>query len=129
MDIPRTFPDLAFFTPGGGLDEELRKVLEAYVCYRPDVGYVQGMSFLGAVLVGLDFVGVCVFECGLSCSLYFVLSLSLSPLPCPPPPPPSRQLLNANDSATAFKCLCALLGRHVYMDFFRFDVRSEQSES
>ena len=31
MDIPRTFPDLAFFTPGGGLDEELRKVLEAYV--------------------------------------------------------------------------------------------------
>jgi len=29
----------------------LLSVLGAYVCYRPDVGYVQGMSFLAAILI------------------------------------------------------------------------------
>lgn len=29
----------------------LHDVLGAYACYRPDVGYVQGMSFLAAVLL------------------------------------------------------------------------------
>ena len=29
----------------------LHSVLAAYVCYRPDVGYVQGMSFIAAVLI------------------------------------------------------------------------------
>ena len=27
------------------------QVLEAYICYRPDVGYVQGMSYLAAMLI------------------------------------------------------------------------------
>lgn len=27
------------------------EVLQAYVCYRPDIGYVQGMSFLAAMLL------------------------------------------------------------------------------
>jgi len=26
-------------------------VLEAYVCFRPDIGYVQGMSYLAAVML------------------------------------------------------------------------------
>ena len=29
----------------------LHDVLGAYACYRPDVGYVQGMSFLAGVLL------------------------------------------------------------------------------
>lgn len=29
----------------------LHCLLGAYVCYRPDVGYVQGMSFIAAVLI------------------------------------------------------------------------------
>ena len=41
-DLQRTFPDLAFFHAGGPLCDPLRRVLEALVCYRPDVGYVQG---------------------------------------------------------------------------------------
>ncbi len=51
VDIPRTFPELAFFAEGGPLHEPLRDVLEAYTCFRPDVGYVQGMSFLAAMLL------------------------------------------------------------------------------
>jgi Rab-GTPase-TBC domain len=31
--------------------EDLRGVLEAYTMFRPDIGYVQGMSFLGAMLL------------------------------------------------------------------------------
>lgn len=51
VDIGRTFPLLGFFQEEGPQHEELRHVLEAYVCLRPDVGYVQGMSFMAAVLL------------------------------------------------------------------------------
>lgn len=50
-DLARTFPLLSFFQPGGPMYDMLRDVLEAYVCYRPDIGYVQGMSFLAALLL------------------------------------------------------------------------------
>ena len=50
-DIPRTFPTLSFFHNGGPLSQSLENVLMAYAAYRPDVGYVQGMSFLVAVLL------------------------------------------------------------------------------
>ena len=30
---------------------QLRDVLEAYTAYRPDIGYVQGMSYLAAILL------------------------------------------------------------------------------
>uniref|UniRef100_A0A7S2VVC8 Rab-GAP TBC domain-containing protein n=1 Tax=Norrisiella sphaerica TaxID=552664 RepID=A0A7S2VVC8_9EUKA len=50
-DIPRTFPQLKFFHKEGPLHEPLLEVLQAYVCYRPDVGYVQGMSYLAAILL------------------------------------------------------------------------------
>jgi len=50
-DLPRTFASLGFFHRGGPLEAQLREVLEAYVFYRPDVGYVQGMSFLAAMLL------------------------------------------------------------------------------
>ncbi|KAL6041144.1 TBC1 domain family member 14 [Balamuthia mandrillaris] len=51
LDLPRTFPCLSFFQEGGPSHVPLAQVLEAYVCFRPEVGYVQGMSYLAAVLL------------------------------------------------------------------------------
>ena len=42
VDLPRTFPQLAFFVEGSPLHQALRDVLEAYTFMRPDCGYVQG---------------------------------------------------------------------------------------
>mmetsp|Transcript_17980 Transcript_17980/g.26949 ORF Transcript_17980/g.26949 Transcript_17980/m.26949 type:complete len:491 (+) Transcript_17980:102-1574(+) len=50
-DIPRTFPQLKFFHQEGPFHEPLLQILQSYVCYRPDVGYVQGMSYLAAILL------------------------------------------------------------------------------
>ena len=33
----------SFFQPDGPMAPQLADVLEAYVCYRPDIGYVQGV--------------------------------------------------------------------------------------
>ncbi|XP_072523055.1 TBC1 domain family member 12 isoform X2 [Salminus brasiliensis] len=51
LDISRTFPSLFIFQNGGPYHDLLHSVLGAYTCYRPDVGYVQGMSFIAAVLI------------------------------------------------------------------------------
>ncbi|XP_046667469.1 TBC1 domain family member 14-like isoform X1 [Homalodisca vitripennis] len=51
LDISRTFPHLCIFQRGGPYYDMLHCLLAAYVCYRPDVGYVQGMSFIAAVLI------------------------------------------------------------------------------
>ncbi|KAJ9592631.1 hypothetical protein L9F63_015704, partial [Diploptera punctata] len=51
LDIARTFPHLCIFQRGGPYYDILHCLLGAYVCYRPDVGYVQGMSFIAAVLI------------------------------------------------------------------------------
>lgn len=51
LDISRTFPNLGIFQNGGPYYNILHQLLAAYVCYRPDVGYVQGMSFLAAILI------------------------------------------------------------------------------
>jgi hypothetical protein len=49
-DIPRTFPELKFFhEEGSPVQESLRNILSTYSCYRPDTGYVQGMSYLAAM--------------------------------------------------------------------------------
>ncbi|CAL7943347.1 unnamed protein product [Xylocopa violacea] len=50
LDVYRTFPTLCVFQEGGPLSNSLQGILAAYAVYRPDVGYVQGMSFVGAVL-------------------------------------------------------------------------------
>lgn len=62
LDVSRTFPTLCVFQEGGPLAKSLQGVLAAYAVYRPDVGYVQGMSFLGAVL-SLNMEPVDVFTC------------------------------------------------------------------
>ncbi|CAG5120898.1 unnamed protein product, partial [Candidula unifasciata] len=36
---------------GGPFYDLLHNLLGAYACYRPDVGYVQGMSFIAAILL------------------------------------------------------------------------------
>ncbi|XP_077445910.1 TBC1 domain family member 14 [Stigmatopora argus] len=51
LDISRTFPQLCIFQEGGPYHDVLHGILGAYTCYRPDVGYVQGMSFIAAVLI------------------------------------------------------------------------------
>ena len=40
-----------FFHGGGPLQAPLYQVLESYGCYRPDVGYVQGMSHIASMLL------------------------------------------------------------------------------
>jgi len=50
-DLPRTFPELGFFKQGGGFYEDLEQVLEAFVVCRPDIGYVQGMSYIAGMLL------------------------------------------------------------------------------
>uniref|UniRef100_T1JH67 Rab-GAP TBC domain-containing protein n=1 Tax=Strigamia maritima TaxID=126957 RepID=T1JH67_STRMM len=51
LDVARTFPLLCIFQKGGPYYDLLHSLLGAYVCYRPDIGYLQGMSFLAAVLI------------------------------------------------------------------------------
>lgn len=73
LDIPRTsFPQNEFliecnFCDTSILHNRMREVLEAYVCYRPDVGYVQGMTFLCWILLstGLDVYDAFVCFCNL----------------------------------------------------------------
>jgi len=49
-DLPRTFPRLHFFAPKGPLEARLRNVLRIFAYFRPDIGYLQGMSYLAALL-------------------------------------------------------------------------------
>ncbi|KAH8046095.1 hypothetical protein JL720_16473 [Aureococcus anophagefferens] len=53
LDVPRTLARFGNQNAGspGELGDALTEVLRAYVRHRPDVGYVQGMSYLAAVLV------------------------------------------------------------------------------
>ncbi len=51
IDLSRTFPALQFFQEGGPFYESFQQVLECYAKFRPDVGYVQGMSYLVAMLL------------------------------------------------------------------------------
>ena len=52
-DLERTFSSMGglFSDPDSAWKESLRQVLEAFLHYRPELGYVQGMSFLAAVLL------------------------------------------------------------------------------
>ncbi|XP_033632900.1 TBC1 domain family member 14-like [Asterias rubens] len=51
LDVSRTFPHLCIYQKGGPYFDRLHSVLGAYACYRPDIGYVQGMSFIAAVFL------------------------------------------------------------------------------
>ncbi len=52
LDLPRTFPNLKVFGhEGAPLWQSLKDVLLSFALYRPDIGYVQGMSFIGALML------------------------------------------------------------------------------
>ena len=50
-DLDRTFPEHANFRPGEQGYASLRRVLEAYALYNPDIGYLQSMNFIAAFLL------------------------------------------------------------------------------
>ncbi|KYQ91980.1 RabGAP/TBC domain-containing protein [Tieghemostelium lacteum] len=62
QDIQDTFPQLMIFQKGGPLHNDLIDVLGAYICYRPDIGYVPGMTFLGAMFL-LNMEKADAFQC------------------------------------------------------------------
>ncbi|GMR62403.1 hypothetical protein PMAYCL1PPCAC_32598, partial [Pristionchus mayeri] len=51
LDVSRTFPSLGIFQKDGPYYDSLQKLICTYVCYRPDVGYVQSMSFIAGLLL------------------------------------------------------------------------------
>ena len=77
QDIHRTFSSLKLFKPGSDLHSNLRMVLGAYVMYRPDVGYVQGMSYLaGMFLLYMDGPEAFMCLCNLLSRHFFLAFLS-----------------------------------------------------
>jgi TBC1 domain family member 14 len=50
-DIPRTHANESRFHDGGPMNLALESILQTYACYRPDIGYVQGMSYIAAMCV------------------------------------------------------------------------------
>ncbi|CAD8087236.1 unnamed protein product [Paramecium sonneborni] len=54
QDLGRTFKNeylQRIFHPGGPLSENLQTILEVFCLYRPDIGYVQGMTYVGSILL------------------------------------------------------------------------------
>eukprot|EP01083_Nonionella_stella_P032929 90150_1 len=51
VDLRRTFPSLSYFQDDGPLNSTLHSLLETYCFFRPDRGYIQGMSYLAANLL------------------------------------------------------------------------------
>jgi hypothetical protein len=53
-DLPRTYPNLKYFRDDNDEGKEnqkvLRKILRAFVMVRPDIGYVQGMSYIAGFI-------------------------------------------------------------------------------
>ncbi|OBT55891.1 hypothetical protein VE04_06323 [Pseudogymnoascus sp. 24MN13] len=74
-DVTSTYPELRIFRPGGPLSESLVDVLMAYVMYRSDVGYVDGLSTATALLL-LNFPTPAAAFCALANLLNRPLPLS-----------------------------------------------------
>ncbi|TKC46650.1 hypothetical protein EI555_011451, partial [Monodon monoceros] len=51
LDISYAFPSLYIFQKDGPYQDVLYSISGAYSCYRPDVGYVQGVSFIVALFI------------------------------------------------------------------------------
>ena len=51
LDIERTFPYMGVFKQDSQLGENLREILRIFVVARPDIGYVQGLSYIAATLL------------------------------------------------------------------------------
>lgn len=51
LDISRTFHTMGYFCEGSPLHQQLRDLLDAFAMCRPDIGYVQGMSYIAGLLL------------------------------------------------------------------------------
>ncbi len=51
LDIERTFPYLGLFKGDSPMAEDLREILRVFVISRPDIGYIQGLSFIAGILL------------------------------------------------------------------------------
>ena len=51
LDIERTFFNLGIFKNNSPESEDLREILRAFVVSRPDIGYVQGLSYVAGTLI------------------------------------------------------------------------------
>lgn len=51
LDLKRTLVALNAFQEGRPLHKSLNTLLGAFAAYRPDIGYIQGMGYLGAMLL------------------------------------------------------------------------------
>lgn len=49
LDVHRTFPSIPFFREEG--QQALRRVLQAFAIFDPEIGYVQGMNFVAGALL------------------------------------------------------------------------------
>ena len=67
-DLPRTFANLDYFNietkEGEENSRRLRSLLRSFAVYRPDIGYVQGMSYLAGfvLMLGNEFDSFNVFH-------------------------------------------------------------------
>jgi len=50
-DITRTFPRYCFFQKECPMHDQLKQILESYCFFQPQLGYVQGMSYLAGHLL------------------------------------------------------------------------------
>jgi alpha-tubulin suppressor-like RCC1 family protein len=51
IDVPRTFPATSLFKEEGPFYAQLNELLQLYALYNPELGYVQGMSYLAGMLL------------------------------------------------------------------------------
>lgn len=51
QDIPRTFPELRIFHNDEEQREKLSNILGCFALYRQEVGYIQGLSLIGALFL------------------------------------------------------------------------------
>ena len=51
LDIERTFFNLGVFKNNSPESEDLREILRAFVISRPEIGYVQGLSYVAGTLI------------------------------------------------------------------------------
>ncbi len=94
-DFIFTYYTYAVFTPQGPLNSILKEVLSVFVCYRPDVGYIQGMSYIA----------------GLAC--IYATTPAAVPASSSPPIPLSY---------TPFHLFTSILLSHHFFDFFTFNM-------
>jgi hypothetical protein len=51
LDIPRTFPEMKIFHMDQEQYQRLANILSAFALFRGDIGYVQGLSSIAALLL------------------------------------------------------------------------------